>query len=545
MNLDMTLATENKTEQTFNFVKEKRNSKSDLENEPVVQTVSLSSGRTFGHSQNSIPNCQLVQEDSLYCHAYGINSPRDHLSFPMDDDSHTSRDLDVKLSLLNLEQDHPISSDNLSHIDSNPELSSSSSFSDDNEESSPSRCSSRVPRNSTELCMMNNNRMNPYSRIYRRIAPSDPKHIPPQFHFKKPSKKFYNNIYSKMKLKMSVFPNIKSEVLSSKKETLPPNSSGQVSCYNHSSDLRRLCHFRTVGTKYKLVNRVKPNHKKSIVLAKYGRIGKFVGEGASGYVRLIQESDGSCSHVAKVFRPPIDKRFLRRYVRFFIAEYSIASTLHHPNIVKVYDIIYAKHTIIQVLEYTPLDLFSFVVNGHCFPEKADQLFYQLLHGIEYMHSVGLAHRDVKLDNLMLDKELNLKIIDFGTAFVFHYPFESTMLKAEGLVGSKPYVAPEVLSGKPYDPRAIDAWSCAVVYCCIALKKFPWRAPNESNKRFKTFLAQMKDPTLEIELINSLPEKSRIAIKGMLDPDAEKRWDIGKVLSTSWMKDAALSLNQSN
>ncbi|EPX74548.1 HAL protein kinase Ppk8 [Schizosaccharomyces octosporus yFS286] len=543
MNFDMTLATENRIEQTLNFVNQKRDSKLGSENEPVVQTVSLSSGKTFGHSRNSTPNCQLVQENSLDCRAYGVNSHRDHLPFPMDDDSHLNRDLNVKLSLLSLEQDQPMSSDNLSQLDLNPVLSSSASFSDDDEESSPTQCSSQIPRSSTDLCMMNKNRINPYSRIYRRKAPSDPKHIPPQFHFKKPTKKFYNSMYTKMKLKMSGFPYIKRQVLSSK-ENLPRNSKEQVTCYNHSSDLRQLCHLRTVGTKYKLVNRVKPTNKRNIMLAKYGRIGKLVGEGASGYVRLIQKPDGSCTHVAKVFRPPIDKRFLRRYVRFFIAEYSIASTLNHPNIVKVYDIIYAKHTIIQILEHTPFDLFSFVVNGHCFAEKADQLFYQLLHGIDYMHSVGLAHRDVKLDNLMLDNESNLKIIDFGTAFVFHYPLESTMLKAEGLVGSKPYVAPEVLSDKLYDPRAVDVWSCAVVYCCLTLQKFPWKAPDESNKRFKTFLNQMKNPALEIELINSLPEKSRTAIKGMLDPDAEKRWDIASVLNTSWMKDTATSLRQS-
>ncbi|EPY54085.1 HAL protein kinase Ppk8 [Schizosaccharomyces cryophilus OY26] len=547
----MTLATENRTERTYDFVTEGRDSNSGVEALPVVQTVSISSGRSLGHSQKLTRDCQLIQENSLDSHACYIGSPCNGLPFPTKDcDTHIDRDLGVNLSLLNLDPAQHVSSEDVSQVDSNQAISTSSSFSVDNEESSSTQGSSHIPRDSTDLCMMNSRRMNPYSRIYRRKAPSDPKHIPPQFHFKKPSKHFYNNIYSKMKLKMPVFPGIKREFLSSKKQNLSTTSTVPVTCYNHSSDLRRLYHYRTVGTKYKLVNRVKPTYKRkhrlvdNVLSTKYGKVGKLVGEGASGYVRLIHDPDGSCSHVAKVFRPPIDKKFLRRYVRFFIAEYSIASTLHHPNIVQVYDIIYAKHTIIQVLEYTPLDLFSFVVDGHCVTDKADQLFYQLLHGIYYMHSVGLAHRDIKLDNLMLDKNYNLKIIDFGTAFVFHYPLESTMIKAQGLVGSKPYVAPEVLSGKPYDPRAIDYWSCAVVYCCITNKKFPWRAPDESNKRFKTFLTQIKDPTLEIELINSLPENSRTAIKGMLDPDAEKRWDIAKVLNTSWMKETALSFNQS-
>lgn len=61
----------------------------------------------------------------------------------------------------------------------------------------------------------------------------------------------------------------------------------------------------------------------------------------------------------------------------------------------------------------------------------------------------------------------------------------------GIVGSDPYLAPEVYDEKKYDPQAVDIWSLAIIYCCMTLRRFPWKLPRLSDNSYKLFAA---DPT---------------------------------------------------
>ncbi|KAK7467005.1 serine/threonine protein kinase [Stygiomarasmius scandens] len=82
----------------------------------------------------------------------------------------------------------------------------------------------------------------------------------------------------------------------------------------------------------------------------------------------------------------------------------------------------------------------------------------------------------------------VKIIDFGTATVFHYPGKTSHTKAKGIVGSDPYLAPEVLEKDEYDPRKTDVWSVAVIFLCMVLRRFPWKCPDAKNDAsFRAFV----------------------------------------------------------
>jgi serine/threonine protein kinase len=70
----------------------------------------------------------------------------------------------------------------------------------------------------------------------------------------------------------------------------------------------------------------------------------------------------------------------------------------------------------------------------------------------------------------------VKLIDFGTATVFRYP-DQKPTKASGIVGSDPYLAPEVLAGDAYDPRLSDVWSVGIIFMCMMLRRFPWKIPD--------------------------------------------------------------------
>ncbi|KAF9519901.1 hypothetical protein BS47DRAFT_1336624 [Hydnum rufescens UP504] len=128
------------------------------------------------------------------------------------------------------------------------------------------------------------------------------------------------------------------------------------------------------------------------------------------------------------------------------------------------------------MEYAPYDLFSVVMTGRMSRPEIFCVFRQICNGVDYLHGMGLAHRDLKLDNCVMTTDNVVKLIDFGTATVFHYPGKA-QVAASGVVGSDPYLAPEVLADKTYDPRKTDVWSVAMIFLCMILRRFPWKIPD--------------------------------------------------------------------
>jgi serine/threonine protein kinase len=96
-------------------------------------------------------------------------------------------------------------------------------------------------------------------------------------------------------------------------------------------------------------------------------------------------------------------------------------------------------------------------------EEVGCCFKQIVAGVRYLHEMGLAHRDLKLDNCCVNELGIVKIIDFGCAVVFKYPLEQDLIEATGIVGSDPYLAPEVCTEIRYDPQPADIWSLAIIY----------------------------------------------------------------------------------
>lgn len=223
---------------------------------------------------------------------------------------------------------------------------------------------------------------------------------------------------------------------------------------------------------------------------KYGNIGKELGSGAGGSVHLITRPSDSKTFAVKEFRPRRNTESLKDYTRKCTAEYCIGSTLRHPNIIKTIDILQANNRYFEIMEYAPIDFFAVVMSGKMSRAEINCCLKQILKGVAYIHSLGLAHRDLKLDNCVLTKEGILKIIDFGSAVIFKYPYDrkDTYTSAHGIVGSDPYLAPEVLkSPNSYNPLPVDVWSIAIIYCCMTLKRFPWRMPNpDKDNSFKLF-----------------------------------------------------------
>lgn len=195
-----------------------------------------------------------------------------------------------------------------------------------------------------------------------------------------------------------------------------------------------------------------------------GRRGKSIGKGATSKVKLMNRK--GCSgevYAVKEFRGKSSNEKSEDYEQKVKSEYSIAKSVHHPNIVETFRLCTYNGKWNHVMEYCDQgDLFSLVSQKYLSKEDHINdrmcLFKQLIQGLNYLHSNGIAHRDVKLENLLITKDSKLKITDFGVSEVFAgiHPglraaggqcgkeMGEVRLCAPGMCGSPPYVAPEVL-----------------------------------------------------------------------------------------------------
>ncbi|KAB5595281.1 kinase-domain containing protein [Ceratobasidium theobromae] len=227
---------------------------------------------------------------------------------------------------------------------------------------------------------------------------------------------------------------------------------------------------------------------------KYGKWGKVLGSGAGGTVRLIKASakNGGAVYAVKEFRPRRQGETEKEYQKKVTAEFCVGSTLKHTNIIHTVDIVSDHGHYYEVMEYAPYDLFSVVMSGRMGRPEIYCVFRQICDAVDYLHGMGLAHRDLKLDNCVMTTDNIVKLIDFGTATVFHYPGQSLTL-ASGVVGSDPYLAPEVLHAPQYDPRKTDVWSIAIIFMCMVLRRFPWKIPDPKvDPSYKSFVQSHPD-----------------------------------------------------
>jgi serine/threonine protein kinase len=152
---------------------------------------------------------------------------------------------------------------------------------------------------------------------------------------------------------------------------------------------------------------------------------------------MKRSSDGT-TFAVKEFRARHSYETEKEYAKKVTAEFCVGSTLHHGNIIETLDIINEKGKWYEVMEYAPFDLFAIVMTGKMSREEISCSFLQILSGVTYLHSMGLAHRDLKLDNVVVNDQGIMKIIDFGSATVFKYPFENGITLASGKPATSPF-----------------------------------------------------------------------------------------------------------
>ncbi|KAM5458216.1 hypothetical protein MaudCBS49596_000128 [Microsporum audouinii] len=295
---------------------------------------------------------------------------------------------------------------------------------------------------------------------------------------------------------------------------------------------------------------------------------KEIGRGATATVKIMcrKGSDKSNLFAVKEFRKCGSKEDKHEYEQKVKSEFSIAHSLHHPNIVESFRLCTNNGRYNHVMEYCSYgELFSLVQKNYLQPKDNHCFFKQMVRGVAHLHENGIAHRDIKLENLLLSDDGYIKITDFGVSEVFsglHPGLRSSggecgkemgeiRLSSPGICGSLPYIAPEVLAKESsYDPRPLDVWSCAVVYLTLHFRGNLWPSANRENSNYSRFISgwekflassptgipsDEKFPSCGPAFKHIGNRNLKVLLLKMLHPDPSKRATIQDVLNDRFMK----------
>ena len=144
--------------------------------------------------------------------------------------------------------------------------------------------------------------------------------------------------------------------------------------------------------------------------------------------------------------------------------------LKHDNIVRLYEVVLYGNRVFQVMEYCPYgDLRKFInLKGALEEGQAREFLGHLLLATTKLHDNDLVHRDLKLENILLDSKMRLKIADFGCAR------RQIGKSLNTITGSYAYGAPELFRGDSYNGKVTDVWSLGVILYAMVMAKLPFR-----------------------------------------------------------------------
>lgn len=200
------------------------------------------------------------------------------------------------------------------------------------------------------------------------------------------------------------------------------------------------------------------------------QVGRFIGKGAFGKVNLgLHVLTGRLVALKSFNKKKVDLEKLKRKMHY---ETSILKSLNHINVVKIYETFDTDKFYFISMEYISCgDLLSYVRKRSKLTEDvAKFIFKQVIKGLIYIHGKGFAHRDIKLDNILIDINSNVKICDFGVA---------KKIKKNELMtdqcGTPAYIAPEVFRGSGYNGAISDIWSAGVLLYAMLAGTVPFKA----------------------------------------------------------------------
>ncbi|XP_078054430.1 serine/threonine-protein kinase STK11 isoform X1 [Mustelus asterias] len=273
-----------------------------------------------------------------------------------------------------------------------------------------------------------------------------------------------------------------------------------------------------------------PRKKRAKIIGKY-LMGDLLGEGSYGKVKEMLDSETLCRRAVKILK----KKKLRRIPNGEAnvkKEIQLLRRLRHKNVIQLVDVLYneEKQKMYMVMEYCVCGMQEMLdsVTDKKFPVfQTHGYFCQLIDGLEYLHSQGIVHKDIKPGNLLLTTDGTLKISDLGVAEALH-PFaeDDTCRTSQGSPAFQP---PEIANGlDTFSGFKVDIWSAGVTLYNITTGLYPFEGDNIYKLFENIGKGEYTIPEECGPLLSDL-------LQGMLEYDPVKRFSIQQIRQHNWFR----------
>ena len=349
---------------------------------------------------------------------------------------------------------------------------------------------------------------------------------------------------SKSKINKLIIPKIKTKIIDFQNSANTPTLTNSSRSIIHDS-------FYYLKESKKLSDYIKnyyKNNKKypetNLNFYKYGRL---IGQGAFGKVNLgLNVLTGRVVAIKSFNKSNLNSN--SENMKKIKYETNLMKKLNHPNITKILELFEDKEYILIIMEYiNGGNLFSFLKKHRKVSEKTAKLLYrQIILGIKYMHQQGIVHRDIKLENILIDLNNNIKICDFGIGRVLSSPEQPLFDQC----GTPMYIAPEILlcsKEKGYKGFPVDIWSSGIVLYILLSGTLPFSFKNSSSSLSESNESNLSEDNnnnteLQYSIINKEPKEieniskeAEDLLKKILKKNPEKRITCEEILNHPWMK----------
>ena len=310
------------------------------------------------------------------------------------------------------------------------------------------------------------------------------------------------------------------------KSTLKSNLMG--STYTKDSNFYK-------GIQEKLSEEIKEYYKQNKSYPKssinYYLYGRQIGHGAFGQVNLALHIASGRLVAIKIFA----KKNLRntRAKEKIMTEIETLSNFHHPFINQILDNFETSTHIFIVMEYVCGDLLGFIRKRSKLSESVSKIiFKQLIEGLKYIHKKHFVHRDIKLDNILIDLTNTIKICDFGVSK--HFDDKNEIMFDH--CGTPAYIAPEIFEHTGYKGPACDIWSAGVTLYYMLAGEQPFKAGSISELEKIIKAGDFKE-------IEGVSKEANNLLSKILQVNPKARLSLDEILNHKWLDKVDLSQRQ--
>ena len=408
----------------------------------------------------------------------------------------------------------------------------------------------QIENNNLKKNIKNNNNINIFHQKSNKVSQSQAELLPIQKSKKQKNFTSKNTPTKMLSQRLSTENNkIKKNNHKKKQQKKEQKEKSEINSYINTSQSKIEEYNYYKDQSIKLSNYIKNYYKKNkkypntrINFYKYGRL---IGQGAFGKVNIgLNILTGRVVAVKSFIKSELktNQNFSK-----ILYETNLMQKLNHPNITKILETFEDDKYIFIIMEYiNGGNLFSFVKKRRKLSEKISKfLFKQIILGIQHIHSKKIVHRDIKLENILIDLNNKIKICDFGIGIML----ESENELIYDQCGTPMYMAPEIILNskkKGYKGYPVDIWSAGIALYIMLSGTLPFcyknNKNNDNNSISLSNSSNNNNYELQYSIINKNPKKikkisneAKDLLRGLLNKEPDKRLTIEQILNHPWFK----------